>query len=493
MATPVFASYKLYVDWANDGSFASSGDDITNDVRWSPAVTIQRGRDQMREMSPPMVGAAARRVENRTGTYSSQNTGSAIYPNVLPGRPTAIDAVYGGTTYQIERGFLDVPKEAPGPTTLAVDLPSLDGLAKLKAARVSTAMLTNVTTDVAIAAVLDAAGWTAARSLDTGATTLARWWVDDIDAFTAIRDLVYSEGPPAIFYVDGSGTLVFESRHYRFLTGRCTSSQVTLRSNGSEPLFTDFTYDPGVKSVVNSASVPVRSYAVAALAVIWTGPASVTLGAGETRTYTVSTTADGFTGALAPVAATDYALTSGTLTSATLNRTSGSTAKLTLVDGGTGCTLTGLQVRAQPVTTSEQTVSSTLDTSASQTAYGLRTLPTDFTPAWLPDVDTATDYSNYVVGRYQAPVPQIAVTMNNGDATRLVQALSRKISDRITAIENLRAYVNADVFIEGVEHTLLPGANHQTTFRTEQAGSQVFWILGQAGYSELGATTKLGF
>jgi len=193
-----------------------------------------------------------------------------------------------------------VPTELPYQTRQEVHFAALDGLAKLKAARISTAMYTSTRTDVAIGYILDAAGWPAAdRLLDTGKTTLARWWVDQIDAFTAIRDLVYTEGPGALFYVDASGKLVFESRHYRLLTARSTGSNATISGQGSEPVFgSSFEYEPGLRSIVNTCTVPVRAYASAAGVTIWTAPTlPLTLAPGQVRIFTVSATADGFSGA----------------------------------------------------------------------------------------------------------------------------------------------------------------------------------------------------
>lgn len=505
-----YADYDLRVDWSNEGDFDGSrmarllaasslerAEDVTSDLRFSPPLFVGRGRDQAREFAPPVAGIISFSLDNPDGKYSYANTSSPLYGNLLPGRLVQFKANYAGTVYPLFTGYLDVPTELPYRIKQEVLWQALDGLSKLKATEVSTAMYTSITTDVAIGHILDAAGWpTALRTLDTGKTTLARWWVDGVDAFTAIRDLVATEGPGALFYIDASGNLVFESRHYRLLTARSTTSQATFRSSGTEPVFDrDFQHEPGIRSVINICTVPVRSYTVAASAVIWTGPTPITFAPEETKAFTVSTTADGFTGALTPVDGVDYTLTAGAIYTVIpmLNRTSGKTLTLRMTATAAGATMTGLQVRAQPVTISQELVGHTLDMTDSQTKYGKRSFPSEFIPSWIPSVLDAQDYCNAIVGRYDEPVPQVRIKVSNANADRLEQALNRQVSDRITVVEAERAFINADFTIESVTHTVTSGRNHETRFSCERANEQSFWVLGDASWGILGTTTRLGY
>lgn len=507
----VRGTYRFFVDWDNDGVVvhASNGtgrllgstqgerrEDVTADVRHVPTTRITRGRDQAREYSPPAAGVATFSLDNSDGTYSSGNSSSPLYGQLNPGVLCRIEGTYGSTTYRLHTGYLDVPAERPGPRQQLIAESSLDGLAKLKAATISTAEYTSIRVDQAIGHVLDEAGWSAsARSLAAADTTLTRWCVDGVDAFTAIRDLVFTEGPGALCMVDPSGNVVFQNRHYRLLTSRCTTSQVTVRNDTTEPIYgIDFAFDPGVRGIVNACTVPVRSYAVAALGVVWTGTTPITLGPSQAASYTVSTTADWFTGAVVPAAGTDYTLTAGAVTP-TLSRTSGKRAVLTMTAGAAGATFTGLQVRAQAVTVSSVDVSNTISgASASGVDYGVRTLPDEFVPPWLPDRLTALDFANYVVSRYKDPVVQVTFSLDNSSAEGLVQALARDVSDRVTIVENARAFVNGDFTIEQITHVLSGGGNHQVVFGCEQISgptAQTYWVLGQAGYGELGTTTRL--
>lgn len=524
---PVTADPTLVIDWLGDGAFGGDGsidalypytidglgtmtiddlatlltlEDATADLRLNPEVFIGRGRDQARQYSPPRAGVMEFSLDNPTGKYSSANAASPLAGQLLPGRLTDFKETYLGVDYPLFRGFLEDPRELPSDTQRMVHWTAVDGLAWLRAAKVSTAMYTSVRTDQTIGYVLDAVGWPASlRVLDTGKTTLARWWVDGISAFDAIRDIVLSEGQGALFYVDAEGNLTFESRHYRLLTTRCVTVQATFRGAGAEPLYgQDFEYENGIRQVVNICTIPVRSYAVGSLGTIWTGPTPITFGPSETKTYTVSTTADGFTGALDPTTGGgDYTVTAGSITSATLNRSGGKTATLTVVAGSGGATITGLRVRGQTVTISTEDWSHTVDTSASQnpnSGYGPRAFPDEFIPKWVPTSQEAVDYCNSVVQRYQQPVPRCRISVSNLTAERLIQALSRKISDRIHVTEAERAFVDDDFMIETITHEVSDGRNHKARFTCERvAAAQAFWILGDAVLGLLGQSTVVGY
>lgn len=492
----VTADYTLRIDWDLDGSFATAGDDVSTDLRYAPALQVGRGRDQAREYSPPVAGLISFALDNPTGKYSSENTGSTLYGKLKSGRPVDLYATYSAVNYQLARMFLRLPQEQPYRTERKVTFDAYDGLSKLVSAEnIATAMYTSVLISDAIGYVLDAAGWPAAdRVIDTSATTLARWWVDGISAFDAIRDLVFTEGPGAIFYIDAQGRFVFESRHYRLLTTRCTTSQATFRNSGTEPVFgRDFQYEPSIRGVVNACTVPVRSYASTPGVTIWNestlGTLPLTLAPGETVTREVSSSADGFSGATVNSTVTAGSLSAGP----TLNRSSGKRATLTMTAGASGATLSVLNVTATTWAIASQNVSNTVDAAASILDYGRKMFPSEFVPQWIPSVNEALDFCNAVVGRRKNGVPQAKLSITNGNATRLIQALTRQISDRVTVVESERSFVDDDFTIEAITHEVTDGRNHQTTFSLEAADDQAYWILGVAGYSELGVSTVLGY
>ncbi len=397
------------------------------------------------------------------------------------------------TTYQLGRAYLRLPTEQPYRTQAQVDWDAYDGLAKLVAAEnISTAMYTSITTSTAIGHVLDAAGWPAGlRTIDTGITTLARWWVDGINAFEAIKHLVLTEGPGSVFYIDGSGNFVFESRHYRQLTTRSTTSQATFSGSGNEPLFgTAFEYEPGLRGIVNSCVVPVRSYESTAGVTIWSaasGELPATVSPLATRTFAVTCSADGFSGATVNIT---YSSGSG---STSLSRTSGKTSVLTVTAGAAGCVISALSVTAATWAISTTSVTNSISTATSIANYGVRSFPSDLIPVWIPTANEARDYCDFVVGRYKDPRPQVRFSVTNANGIRLTQALNRKISDRVTVVEGTRAFLNDDFFIESTSHDISTGLNQKTTFSAEKASTNAAWRLGITGYSELGSTTFLGY
>lgn len=461
-----------------------SNDDVTADVRVTAPIVVKRGRDTARELSPVRAGTVELLLDNDAGLYSSRNAASPLYGYIKSGRLLDVDVTYGGTTYDIAAAYSNEPEEQPLLGQRSVRIYALDGLGRAGAAKVYTDMYTAIGIHTAIGYVLDAIGWPAGlRSLDTAATTLARWWVGGITGFEALKALMLTEGPGAMLYIDGRGYVVFESRHYRLVTVRSTTSQATFRDQGTEPLMSRFGVTAGEAGIVNRCAIPVRSYALAALGAIWTGPTPLTLLADETWTTTVSTTADGFDAAVNPTAAAgDFTVTAGAVSSATLNRDGGKTATLTIVAGAAGTILTGLRVRAQTVTISEQVVENTLDASVSIAAHGVQTLPDEFVPDWVPTVAEALDFCNAVVGRNQTERPQVMVGVNNLTDARLTQALGRRISDRVTAIDSSTiAAFSGDAVIEAVEYRFdARGDVFEATFVCEAAldVNYGFWDQG---------------
>ena len=85
----------------------------------------------------------------------------------------------------------------------------------------------------------------------------------------------------------------------------------------------------------------------------------------------------------------------------------------------------------------------------------------------------------------------------NGTTALQTQLLARKISDRITITSADLGITTKDYFIERVEHRVSDsGLRHEATFilsRADEAAQAVFWVLGEAGFGELGEKTVLVF
>jgi len=479
----VSTKYSVLVDWDGTGTLTKTAflvpwqagtsaqvyEDVGDYVRSDPGINTVRGRDQIRSLAPPMAGSASCDVDNQARNFSPENTSSPLYGNLIPGRKVQIQAAYGGTVYYLFTGYLDDIPQHPERSRRSVSLPSLGTLSRLANKRVSTALYSSITTDVALGHLLDAAGWPAAdRVLDTGKTTLDWWWLQDEDAFSAAVTLLNTEGPGASLYEDGQGRIVFESRTYRMTTARSTVSQATISDTGAEPLFSEsFAYNPGLKDIINVAEVTIVTRSAAPESSFWQLGQAITLAANETQKF-VASSSEPFMAAVTPTSPTDYAVTSGSVASLTMDRASGQSCTITLTAGPSGAVLTGLQLRAQLVTVDTTTIAAnTVDATSSIANYG-RQVYTLSTRQEIP-LETARDLVNALVGRYQDPRPTVTITVNNGTSDRMAQILTREISDRITIVE-AQTGVNHDYWIERIEHHVdEAGLSHSVRFGCEKA------------------------
>lgn len=440
----------VLIDWNNDGDYADADEDVTERVLDRAGISLARGKDQIRALAPPMAGSIDFELDNQSRDYSPENASSPLY-GLLDGSPNIkIESTLDDVVYPLAVGFVNDMPQYPD-LTKRVGVKGLGSLAKLKGVKISTALYQDIRIDTALGHLLDAAGWPAGkRVINAAATTLAWWWLGNEDAFDAAVALFNTEGPGASLYEDGQGWIVFEGRYYRILTTRCNTSQATLSDSGIEPVISDpFGYNPGRRNVVNECSVSVNVRAQdAALSAVWSYGERLTLGPSEALGIPVSAS-DPFTGALDPVGGTDYTVISGSVASATLNRDSGSYATLTVTAGASGVQLDGLQVRAYSVPVSYgRRVKNTIDTTASQDKYGLRSYPLSVRSE-LPAL-VAQDFCNAIVAWYQLPLPTVEVTLNSGHADRLTQILTREISDRVTVQES-QTGIDADCWIEQIK------------------------------------------
>jgi hypothetical protein len=483
------AVWTCAVDFADDGTFVGTGEDVSARVRSKPGYRTSRGRDQIRALAPPAVGAASFDLDNRSRDYSTENGSSPLVGKLVPGHRVRIQA-NDGTLRGVWRGFnADFPQH-PQRTEKSVSVPCLGPLSFLQGKRPSTQLYANIRTDQALGFLLDAVGWPAGdRTLDTGQTTLLLWWLDgQTDALAMAVKLLNSEGPGAALYESADGKIVFESRHYRLLTSRSTTSQATFGDASIEPKHSPdgFAYEPGLKDVIGSASVSVNRRSLAGVAVVWSFGEPLRLAASEARTFRVQSS-DPLTGAITPAAGTDYALVSGAVTPA-LDRTSGAVVSLTLTAGAGGATLTGLQLRADKYTATAETVT---DQIAASTIQGAKDYTLDVWPEMSRNL--AQDFVDVIVRAYSSPRATITIALKNANATRLAQMLAREVSDRVTVVES-QTGLNAACFVERIEHEVTEaGRFHTARLGLEKISTAMYptdygvWGTGLFG------TAKWGF
>jgi hypothetical protein len=466
----VRATDDLRIDWANDGTWTGTGENVTTRLLSRAGVTVSFGRDQIRALSPsPVAGEISFELDNRSKDYSPEFSGP-IAANLKPGRPVRYQRTYSAQTYTLFRGYLDEFEVLPNREERSVQFKGVDALARSTDVKLSTQLYEGIRTGAAIGYILDAIGWPSGdRDLDTGATVIPYWWEEDTTWLEALQKVVASEGPPALVYIDyATNKLVFRDRHHRLIRTASTTSQATFRDTGTEPKFSGpVRYDAGWRDIINDVSfeVPERR-AEGRLSNVFEDEGAISLGASASTVLHVQAT-DPFKDAVAPVADIDYTLISGSISSLTLSRTSGQSTIITITAGAGGANIDGMRVRAYSLPVA-RTYRIAASDSASITDHGSRAMPAELEPVWAGRHDAKGIADLLVLERKQRrPIFELVVKGAAHD-TRLIQCLSRALSDRVTVVD-AETGLNDVFYVERITHTITEaGVFHETTFGLEK-------------------------
>lgn len=344
----------------------------------------------------------------------------------------------------------------------------LDAWGRPGAENLSTPLYQGLRTGQAIGLVLDAIGWTGDRDLDPGATIMPWWWVEGDDAATAVEKIVNSEGPPSVAYVEG-GTFVYRDRHHRVLRPDSTTVQATYAAPasaypGSFTILKGMGYDRGHKSVVNTAQFVVDVRQRGPQTQVWTSDAVYSVTDGDTLIVDVQAS-DPFFDAVPPEEGVDFQLNFGAVTTA-LSRTSGQSATVFVTAVGGDAQLSGLAVRASPVTVARAEKVYAEDPTSIAT-YGRKTWPKE--APWAGP-DDASSIAQHVVARFATPQPTVTLTIANVNAAHTAQIMGRRMSDRIRVVHDGLG-LDREFWVERVEHTIRKlGAIHRLTLGCQIAG-----------------------
>jgi hypothetical protein len=118
-----------------------------------------------------------------------------------------------------------------------------------------------------------------------------------------------------------------------------------------------------------------------------------------------------------------------------------------------------------------------------------------FPYASLNDAESA---AHYVLARHaeaQLRLPAIAVRGANDPVNLWPKLLTREIGERVRFLYQPQGGgdpIDKDLAIDGISHAIRPG-DHVVRFQCTEVDSNQYWILGVAGYGELGQTTFAGF
>jgi len=520
----VVADYSLQVDWDNSGSFGGLTFPITFPGTWADGgipssrirgISCSFGRDRASQLTgKSKAGTLRATLDNRSGDYNAFNTSSPLYGNILPGRPVRLLGTSATQSDQaIWQGYLTriTPQVFLGGDQTAI-LEATGPLGQINLDQIEVAMVTSQRTDQVVDDILDAAGWgsgSSFRTLDTGKTTISRYWKSATYTVPALQEVESTEG--GFIRESKSGQIVFDNRHHR-LSGAALTSQATFSdASDAARVYSGLTMDDPLPHIFNQFSTEVQNYTTASVAVLWTlsesGASSPSISPGVARTYIARyptsasvNNARGVNAWTTTAATTDMLANSAAdgsgdnLTSSVAIGVSKSseTMEITLTNNGTVTAyITKLQARGTAIT-ADDPASIKQEDATSQTAFGKRIWPSK--TKFIPDTDEALDWANFNLAVYKDPTAVLQLSyFANRDTNALNEMLDRDISDRVTVVAANTAdlSINRDFFIEGIRHQISANRLHQVTYLLSDAVQfSDFWVLNT---SALGTQTRLAY
>ena len=473
-------TYKIYVDWNNDGDFSDTYEDISADVK---SIRFSRGKSE--ELGKAEIGQLTLTVNNDTGKYTPSNSESVLYGNLLPRRPIKVSFTGGWSLFT---GFIEEIIPHPHLTEQDAVITAIDGLDFLSRHDMATALYKNALTGTIHGYILDDAGWSASmRTLDTGQDTVPYWYGHDVKARFAQEEI--DDNEQGFSYVNGAGYFCFEDRYHR-----STVTHQTSRFTFTDTM-TNITLSLNPRNVYNIIKVRVTPWTIQAGAELWRLKETPSIPVGETYTYWGEASISGipvFVDAWTALNSgdTDYTI-SGTFTIAQTNFAK--SIKIVITNTGTISNVITL-LKARGTWYDDQTkVTRKAEDATSQTAYQKRTYELD--GKYMADANKAQDYANYAIGKYKVPRKELGMSIMNKNNAMLNQILGLEISDR-TTIVNTKTGINADYFIDYLEHNIeLSGKLHTVTFRLADCINEDFWCLDYSHLAEFATVgqTKLGY
>ena len=519
------ATYKLEVDWSGQGEWEGDPFPLSFPHTWGTGTVISSdrirgincsfGRDRASQLTGKSKSGQLRVVlDNRSGDYSSFNSSSPYYGLILPGRGVRLLGSSDSLTDQsIWQGYLTkiTPVVSVGGDSTAI-LEATGPLGQINLDQIEVDMVASQRTDQVIDDILDAAGWGAGstyRTLDTGKTTITRYWANRTYTVPALQEVESTEG--GFVRESKDGKIVFDNRHHR-LSGAALTSQATFSDgSGAARVYSSLIQDDPLFHIFNVFEADIQTYTTASVAVLWTlsetGAASPAIGAGLSRTWiarypttSTSTSSRGVDAWTTTAATTDVlgnaaADGSGANVTSDLGITvskSSETMAITLTNNGSVTAyITKLQARGTGVSADDPATIRSSD-SDSQTDFGSRTWPSR--TKFIPTTTEAVDWADFNLSIYKDPTAVLRMSyFANRDQNALNEMLNRDLSERVTVVAtgNANLGINRTFFIEQVQHNISANRLHKVTYLLSDAEQfSDWWVLGT---SALGTQTRLAY
>jgi hypothetical protein len=478
-------TYRYYVDWDNGPGqsppvepFLGAFDDIS-------AYALKADWSYGSDSGTPgqtKAGSASITLDNSSSLFSSYNTLSDIYGKILPGIWVRITMTIGaGAEVTMWQGKLDsiVPRVGDRVTVSTATLQAYGSLQQASAdADIDIPMQTDITTGAAADLILDAAGYPAAdRDIDTGLSTMSRFWARKGRVLDLLRELEAQE--TGLLRETKDGKIQFESRAHRasapHTTARSTYGTGTLRPwnlQQEDPLL----------DIFNSIEAKVRTFnksETVALATICdvrngTGGPPIPFANGETKVIDIEFPTPSSPSQLLAVETWGIVTVEINTTEAgdgtdltnlvTMSRQElGRTLRCTFVNSsGSAGYFIRLFVSGVAIVEGDPLTVSAEDTT-SQAKFRKRALPNP--SQWLTQLAEGQAYCNHIIALYKDPRPALRFTLKaNYNATHLAEAQAIDVSDRIHITANLGTFglgINGDFFVESLHHKVNEGRVHE--------------------------------
>lgn len=198
-----------------------------------------------REVQAWESGTASLVLDNRDARFSADNLSGPYavggITGIRPWRPVRVRATYSGTTYTILKMYAkdwieSYPALAPSDAGDAiVTVPCVDELARLSA--MDGAAVTPVGAGELFGArlhrILDSAGHTGGRDIDTGTVTMQDTTLAQ-NVVTELKLVADSEG--GAVYIDEEGTVVGDQQYALIANARSINSQATFGDGGGSEI-----------------------------------------------------------------------------------------------------------------------------------------------------------------------------------------------------------------------------------------------------------------
>jgi len=420
-----------------------------------------------------------------------------------------VTANTGIPNFTMWSGFLKSIEPLPSTSGLnAARLTATGPLGAVNLNKLRLAMATNELTGTAIGRILTEANWpTADRTVDAGQTTMTRFWLEnEVRTIGALRRVEVTE--TGFIAESKDGRIVFEDRRHRQKTPHTTSQATFTDANGGA-----LVYSPPLRRLNSQQqlfhifTVPVQTWTVGSLAVLWTlsssGANSPAIVPGETLTFWAeypnpvsATNAFGVDAWTTPVQNTDYkaddvagapgggADVSGDL-AFTISKFGNSMKNEIKNNGAVTAFLTLLQARGTPIT-KDDPARITVEKSATNP----RTFPSP--PEYLPNIAEGFDWCNWHSNVFGVSQPLLEMTVfGNRSEAQMKKVLGLDLSDRITFVGTNDAGlgINEPFFIESQRYTMDPKTKLiKAMWAISAASASAGWVLGS---SDLGGQTRL--